>query len=59
MCCELCLFLFFGFIDWVKEMLLYYVWLGNVCELKNVVECLVYCYGSSEYFLDEIVIDFF
>lgn len=59
MCREIKLFLFSGFTERVREILLNYRWLGNICELKNVVECLVYCYGISDYLFDDIIIDFF
>lgn len=59
MCWEIKLFLFLGFMECVREILLNYCWLGNICELKNVVECLVYCYGISDYLFDDIIIDFF
>lgn len=57
MCREIGLPLFPGFTDEAKETLLYYRWPGNIRELKNVVERSVYRHGTSDYPLNEIVID--
>ncbi|EFE09658.1 phage shock protein operon transcriptional activator [Citrobacter youngae] len=57
MCREIGLPLFPGFTDEAKETLLHYRWPGNIRELKNVVERSVYRHGTSDYPLDEIVID--
>ena len=46
-----------GFTDEAKETLLHYRWPGNIRELKNVVERSVYRHGTSDYPLNEIVID--
>lgn len=59
MCREIKLFLFSGFTERVREILLNYRWSGNIRELKNVVERLVYRYGISDYSFDDIIIDFF
>lgn len=53
------MFLFSGFTERVREILLNYRWSGNIRELKNVVERLVYRYGISDYSFDDIIIDFF
>ncbi|SPE59127.1 Phage shock protein F [Escherichia coli] len=39
--------------------MLNYRWPGNSRELKNVVERSVYCHGTSDYPLDDIIIDLF
>lgn len=57
MCREIGLPLFPGFTDEAKETLLHYLWPGNIRELKNVVERSVYRHGTSDYPLNEIVID--
>lgn len=57
MCREIGLPLFPGFTDEAKETLLHYRWPGNIRELKNVVERSVYRHGTSDYPLNEIVID--
>ncbi len=57
MCREIGLPLFLGFTDEAKETLLHYRWPGNIRELKNVVERSVYRHGTSDYPLNEIVID--
>ncbi|MDA8500146.1 MULTISPECIES: phage shock protein operon transcriptional activator [unclassified Citrobacter] len=57
MCREIGLPLFPGFSAQARETLLHYRWPGNIRELKNVVERSVYRHGTSEYPLDEVVID--
>ena len=57
MCREIGLPLFPGFSTRAREALLHYRWPGNIRELKNVVERSVYRHGTSDYPLDEIVID--
>ena len=57
MCREIGLPLFPRFTDEAKETLLHYRWPGNIRELKNVVERSVYRHGTSDYPLNEIVID--
>lgn len=57
MCREIGLPLFPGFTDEAKETHLHYRWPGNIRELKNVVERSVYRHGTSDYPLNEIVID--
>ncbi|MGV4199252.1 phage shock protein operon transcriptional activator [Citrobacter murliniae] len=57
MCREIGLPLFPGFSAQARETLLHYRWPGNIRELKNVVERSVYRHGTSDYPLDEIVID--
>ncbi|SQB39933.1 phage shock protein operon transcriptional activator [Citrobacter koseri] len=57
MCREIHLPLFPGFTARARETLLQYRWPGNIRELKNVVERSVYRHGSSDYPLDEIIID--
>lgn len=42
MVCEMEMELFSGFIEKVKWIFFDYDWLGNICEFKNVVECVVY-----------------
>ncbi|ANZ87245.1 transcriptional regulator [Citrobacter freundii] len=57
MCSEIGLPLFPGFSAEARETLLHYRWPGNIRELKNVVERSVYRHGTSDYPLDEIIID--
>lgn len=57
MCREIGLPLFPGFSPEARETLLHYRWPGNIRELKNVVERSVYRHGTSDYPLDEIIID--
>ncbi len=57
MCREIGLPLFPGFSAQARETLLHYRWPGNIRELKNVVERSVYRHGTSEFPLDEVVID--
>lgn len=57
MCREIGLPLFPGFSAEARETLLHYRWPGNIRELKNVVERAVYRHGTSDYPLDEIIID--
>ncbi|HHQ4053692.1 phage shock protein operon transcriptional activator [Citrobacter sp. Marseille-Q3906] len=57
MCREIGLPLFPGFSAQARETLLHYRWPGNIRELKNVVERSVYRHSTSDYPLDEIVID--
>ena len=57
MCREIGLPLFPGFSAEARETLLHYRWPGNIRELKNVVERSVYRHGTSDYPLNEIVID--
>ncbi len=57
MCREIKLPLFPGFTERAKETLLNYRWPGNIRELKNVVERSVYRHGTSDYPLDDIIID--
>lgn len=57
MCREIRLPLFPGFSERAKETLLHYRWPGNIRELKNVVERSVYRHGTSDYPLDEIIIN--
>lgn len=57
MCREIGLPLFPGFSTQARETLLHYRWPGNIRELKNVVERSVYRHGTSDYPLDEVVID--
>lgn len=57
MCREIGLRLFPGFSAEARETLLHYRWPGNIRELKNVVERSVYRHGTSDYPLDEIIID--
>ena len=57
MCREIGLPLFPGFSAEARETLLHYRWPGNIRELKNVVERSVYRHGTSDYPLDEIIID--
>ena len=40
-----------------ETVLVHYDWPGNIRELKNVVERSVYRHGTSDYPLNEIVID--
>ncbi|AVQ93138.1 phage shock protein operon transcriptional activator [Citrobacter freundii] len=57
MCREIGLPLFPGFSAGARETLLHYRWPGNIRELKNIVERSVYRHGTSDYPLDEIIID--
>lgn len=57
MCREIGLPLFPGFSAEARKTLLHYRWPGNIRELKNVVERSVYRHGTSDYPLDEIIID--
>ncbi|KPR55175.1 phage-shock protein [Citrobacter freundii] len=57
MCREIGLPLFPRFSAEARETLLHYRWPGNIRELKNVVERSVYRHGTSDYPLDEIIID--
>lgn len=57
MCREIGLPLFPGFSTQARETLLHYRWPGNIRELKNVVERSLYRHGTSDYPLDEVVID--
>ncbi|QRG81031.1 phage shock protein operon transcriptional activator [Citrobacter sp. R56] len=57
MCREIRLPLFPGFSERAKETLLHYRWPGNIRELKNVVERSVYRHGTSDYPLDEIILN--
>jgi len=57
MCREIKLPLFPGFTEHARETLLNYRWPGNIRELKNVVERSVYRHGTSDYQLDDIIID--
>lgn len=57
MCREIRLPLFPGFSERAKEALLHYRWPGNIRELKNVVERSVYRHGTSDYPLDEIILN--
>lgn len=57
MCREIKLPLFPGFTERARETLLNYRWPGNIRELKNVVERSVYRHGTSDYPLDDIIID--
>lgn len=57
MCREIGLPLFPWFSAEARETLLHYRWPGNIRELKNVVERSVYRHGTSDYPLDEIIID--
>lgn len=59
MVCELEMELFSGFIEKVKCILFDYDWLGNICEFKNVVECVVYCCNNFYLLVYEIIFDFF
>ncbi len=57
MCREINLPLFPGFTPRARQTLLGYAWPGNIRELKNVVERSIYRHGSSEWPLDEILLD--
>lgn len=57
MCREIGLPLFPCFSAQAVDTLLHYRWPGNIRELKNVVERSVYRHGTSEFPLDEVVID--
>ncbi len=57
MCRELGFPLFPGFAPQATQILLNHGWPGNVRELKNVVERSMYRHGSSEFPLDNIVIN--
>lgn len=57
MCRELSLPLFPGFTPHAKHTLLTYRWPGNVRELKNVVERSMYRHGSSDFPLDNIILN--
>ena len=57
MCRELSLPLFPGFTLHAKHTLLTYRWPGNVRELKNVVERSMYRHGSSDFPLDNIILN--
>ncbi|HGY3717416.1 TPA: phage shock protein operon transcriptional activator [Citrobacter gillenii] len=57
MCREIGLPLFPGFSPQARDTLLQYRWPGNIRELKNVVERSVYRHGTSEFPLDEVIID--
>ncbi len=45
------------FYQHARETLLNYRWPGNIRELKNVVERSVYRHGTSDYPLDDIILD--
>ncbi|WP_413738806.1 phage shock protein operon transcriptional activator [Sodalis sp. RH21] len=57
MCREINLPLFPGFTPRARQTLLGYAWPGNIRELKNVVERSIYRHDSSEWPLDEILLD--
>lgn len=57
MCRELSLPLFPGFTAHARNTLLQYRWPGNVRELKNVVERSMYRHGTSEFQLDDIILN--
>src|SRR5476649_747573 len=57
MCRELSLPLFPGFTPYARNTLLQYRWPGNVRELKNVVERSMYRHGTSEFQLDDIILN--
>jgi len=57
MCRELSLPLFPGFTPFARDTLLGYRWPGNVRELKNVVERSMYRHGTSEFPLDDIILN--
>ena len=46
-----------GFTPQAMDLLIHYDWPGNIRELKNVVERSVYRHGTSDYPLDDIIID--
>lgn len=56
---ELEMELFSGFIEKVKWILFEYDWFGNICELKNVVEWVVYCCNNLNLLVYEIIFDLF
>lgn len=57
MCRELSLPLFPGFTDGARDTLMTYRWPGNIRELKNVVERSMYRHGTSEFPLDNIILN--
>lgn len=57
MCPELSLPLFPGFTDGARDTLMTYRWPGNIRELKNVVERSMYRHGTSEFPLDNIILN--
>ncbi len=57
MCREIGLPLFPGFTPRARQTLLDYGWPGNIRELKNVVERSIYRHDSSEWPLDDILLD--
>ncbi|WP_454843542.1 phage shock protein operon transcriptional activator [Rahnella aceris] len=57
MCRELSLPLFPGFTDYARQTLMAYRWPGNIRELKNVVERSMYRHGTSDFPLDNIILN--
>ena len=57
MCRELSLPLFPGFTEHAHDTLMRYGWPGNIRELKNVVERSMYRHGTSEFPLDNIILN--
>ncbi|WP_208952322.1 phage shock protein operon transcriptional activator [Rahnella sp. ChDrAdgB13] len=57
MCRELSLPLFPGFTEHARETLMRYRWPGNIRELKNVVERSMYRHGTSDFPLDNIILN--
>lgn len=57
MCRELSLPLFVGFTDNAMSTLVEHQWLGNVRELKNVIERAVYQHGKSDFPIDKLILN--
>lgn len=47
----------FSFVYDVEQVICYYLWLGNVCELENVIEWVVIFSESQEIYVDLLGID--